>query len=184
MFGTKRARQVRIVAALGTVLGLAAAAAISGAAFARSMQRIAIERQGEVRVIAIDGMAQASYSASRAEKPRRIVVDFDDVRIGKAESQKTVFDGLVEEVTLAEFQTPSGKTATRLEVTLASDATFEFARDGERLLLQLDPARQTQAQAPVVPAGEVDVPAVSAGPAEGEAPVARASSSGMTLMPR
>jgi type IV pilus assembly protein PilQ len=180
MFGTKRARQGQIVAALGTVLGLVAAAAISGAAFARSVQKIAIERKGETRIIAVDGMAQATYQASRAERPRRIVVDFDDVRIGKAESQKTVFDGLVEEVTLAEFDAAGGRTATRLEVTLASDADFEFARDGDRLLLQVAPARAPQ-QAAAAPEGEgadpfaePATPSVSAGP-DASAPVAVAS---------
>ena len=76
MFGTKRARQVRIVAALGTVLGLA----MAGVAFARSLQKISIEREGDTRVIAVEGMAEASYAASRAERPRRIVLDFDDVQ--------------------------------------------------------------------------------------------------------
>lgn len=187
MFGTKRARKGQIVAALGTVLGLVAAAAISGAAFARSVQKIAIERKGETRIIAVDGMAQATYQASRAERPRRIVVDFDDVRIGKAESQKTVFDGLVEEVTLAEFEAAGGKTATRLEVTLANDADFEFARDGERLLLQVAPARAPQ-QAAAAPEGEgadpfaePSTPAVSAGP-DAAAPVAQPSRSATKLL--
>ena len=179
MFGTKRARQGQIVAALGTVLGLVAAAAISGAAFARSVQKIAIERKGETRIIAVDGMAQATYQATRAERPRRIVVDFDDVRIGKAESQKTVFDGLVEEVTLAEFEAAGGRTATRLEVTLANDADFEFARDGERLLLQVAPrAPQQAAVAPegegADPFAEPTTPPVSAGP-DASAPAAVAS---------
>ena len=180
MFGTKRARQGQIVAALGTVLGLAAAAAISGAAFARSVQKIAVERKGETRIIAVDGMAQATYQATRAERPRRIVVDFDDVQLGAAESQKTVFDGLVEEVTLAEYQAANGHPSTRLEVTLTGDADFEFARDGERLLLQVAPARAPQ-QAAAKPEGEgadpfaePSPPSVSAGP-DASAPVAEAT---------
>ncbi|RIL05854.1 MAG: hypothetical protein DCC71_08940 [Proteobacteria bacterium] len=173
MFGTKRARQARIVAALGTVLGLAVAAAISGAAFARSLQKITIEREGETRVIAVEGMAQASYAASRAERPRRIVLDFDDVEIGKAETQKTVFDGLVEEVTLAEFQNATGRKATRLEVTLAGDADFEVARAGERLLLKVAPSAAQQASA--APAGEPATPAVSAAPDSAPAPAAAPS---------
>jgi type IV pilus assembly protein PilQ len=159
MFGTKRARIGSLVAVLGTALGLAAAAAISGAAFARSIHKIAVERNGETRVIALDGMAQASYQASRAERPRRIVVDLDGVELAAAETQKTVFDGLVEEVTLAAYRGAKGQAATRLEVTLASDADFDVTSDGDRLLLSLRPA---------VKAAEIDdataPAAVSAGP--------------------
>src|SRR4029453_278449 len=140
MFGTKRARIGSLVAVLGTALGLAAAAAISGAAFARSIHKIAVERNGETRVIALDGMAQASYQASRAERPRRIVVDLDGVELAAAETQKTVFDGLVEEVTLAAYRGAKGQAATRLEVTLARDADFDVTSDGDRLLLSLRPA--------------------------------------------
>src|SRR5512143_2073714 len=161
MFGTKRARLGSIVAVAGTILGLwAAATAISPIAFAKSLSRLAVERNGETRIIALDGMAQTPYAASRAERPRRIVVDLAGVTLDAAESQKTVFDGLVEEVTLAEFQAEPGKKATRLEVTLASDADFEVTRDGDRLLLNVRPADAKAASAEVAP------PAVSAGPAE------------------
>src|SRR5215831_10198697 len=156
MFGTKRARIGSLVAVLGTALGLAAAAAISGAAFARSVHKIAVERNGETRVIALDGVAEASYQASRAERPRRVVVDFDGVALDAAETQKTVFDGLVEEVTLAAYQSASGHPATRLEVTLASDADFTVGRDGDRLLVTLRPAQPKTASAAPAAHGDID----------------------------
>ena len=144
MFGTNRARLGSIVAVTGTFLGLWAVTATSPIAFAKSLSRLAVERNGDTRVIALDGMAKAAYEASRAERPRRIVVDLAGVSIGAAESQKTVFDGLVEEVSLAEFQAAPGKTATRLEVILAADADFEITPDGDRLLLKLSPAGATR----------------------------------------
>ncbi len=82
MFGTNRARLGSIVAVAGTFLGLWAATAISPIAFAKSLSRLAVERNGDTRVIALDGMAQAPYEASRAERPRRIVVDLEGVAIG------------------------------------------------------------------------------------------------------
>jgi hypothetical protein len=87
MFGTKRARLGSFVAVAGTILGLWAVTAISPIAFAKSLTRLAVERNGETRVIALDGMAQAPYEASRAERPRRIVVDLAGVSLAAAESQ-------------------------------------------------------------------------------------------------
>jgi type IV pilus assembly protein PilQ len=119
-------------------------------------------------------MAKAAYEASRAERPRRIVVDLAGVSIGAAESQKTVFDGLVEEVSLAEFQAAPGKTATRLEVTLAADADFEITSDGERLLLNVRPAatRTSKASAGEDSDAREELAAVSAGPATAATPAA------------
>jgi type IV pilus assembly protein PilQ len=123
-------------------------------------------------------MAKAAYEASRAERPRRIVVDLVGVSIGAAESQKTVFDGLVEEVSLAEFQAAPGKTATRLEVTLAADADFEVTRDGERLLLNVRPAatRTSKASAGEDERASGEPAAVSAGPVQAESLAAAAPS--------
>ena len=178
MFGTKRARLGSIVAVAGTFLGLWAVTTISPIAFAKSLSRLAVERNGDTRVIALDGMAQAPYEASRAERPRRIVVDLAGVAIGAAESQKTVFDGLVEEVSLAEFQATPGKTATRLEVTLAADADFEVTRDGERLLLNVRPAatRTSKASAGEDASAWGEPAAVSAGPVQTETSAAAAPS--------
>ncbi len=172
MFGTNRARLGSIVAVTGTFLGLWAVTATSPIAFAKSLSRLAVERNGDTRVIALDGMAKAAYEASRAERPRRIVVDLAGVSIGAAESQKTVFDGLVEEVSLAEFQAAPGKTATRLEVILAADADFEITPDGDRLLLKLSPAG-AHASKPIA-SEDGDAPetlaAVSAGPIDTATP--------------
>jgi type IV pilus assembly protein PilQ len=178
MFGTNRARLGSIVAVAGTFLGLWALTTISPIAFAKSLSRLAVERNGDTRVIALDGMAQAPYEASRAERPRRIVVDLAGVAIGAAESQKTVFDGLVEEVSLAEFQSAPGKTATRLEVTLAADADFEVTRDGERLLLNVRPAatRTSKASAGEDESAWGEPAAVSAGPVQTETPAVAAPS--------
>ncbi|MBS1107844.1 MAG: type pilus secretin PilQ [Deltaproteobacteria bacterium] len=178
MFGTNRARLGSIVAVAGTFLGLWALTTISPIAFAKSLSRLAVERNGDTRVIALDGMAQAPYEASRAERPRRIVVDLAGVAIGAAESQKTVFDGLVEEVSLAEFQAASGKTATRLEVTLAADADFDVTRDGERLLLNVRPAatRTSKASAGEDRSAWGEPAAVSAGPVQSASPSAAAPS--------
>ena len=178
MFGTNRARLGSIVAVAGTFLGLWAVTTISPIAFAKSLSRLAVERNGDTRVIALDGMAQAPYEASRAERPRRIVVDLAGVAIGAAESQKTVFDGLVEEVSLAEFQATPGKTATRLEVTLAADADFEVTRDGERLLLNVRPAatRTSKASAGEDASAWGEPAAVSAGPVQTETSAAAAPS--------
>jgi type IV pilus assembly protein PilQ len=173
MFGTNRARIGSLVAVLGTVIGLAAAAALSGAAFARSVQKVAIERNGDVRVIALDGMADATVQASRAERPRRVILDLEGVEVEAAQSQKTVFDGLVEEVSLAEFRNAAGNAVTRLEVTLAGDADFEVGRKDGRLLLSLRPAAPKAAAAPPIESRDDAPAAVSAGPDEG-APVAAA----------
>jgi hypothetical protein len=168
MFGTNRARLGSIVAVAGTFLGLWAVTTISPIAFAKPLSRLAVERNGDTRVIALDGMAQAPYEASRAERPRRIIVDLAGVAIGAAESHKTVFDGLVEEVSLAEFQAAPGKTATRLEVTLAADADFDVTRDGERLLLNVRPAatRTSKASAGEDKSAWGEPAAVSAGPVQ------------------
>ncbi len=176
MFGTNRARLGSIVAVTGTFLGLWALTATSPMAFAKSLSRLAVERNGDTRVIALDGMAKAAYEASRAERPRRIVVDLAGVSIGAAESQKTVFDGLVEEVSLAEFQAAPGKTATRLEVTLAADADFEVTRDGERLLLNVRPAatRTSKTSAGEDKSASGEPAAVSAGPVQAESPAVAA----------
>lgn len=175
MFGTKRARIGSLVAVLGTALGLAAAAAISGAAFARSAEKITVERNGETRVIALAGMADAPHQASRAERPRRVVVDLAGVETKNAETQKTVFDGLVEEISLAGYQGADGRPATRLEVTLAGDADFEVGRDGGRMLLTLRPAAAKTAAAPAPVADEAALAPVSAGPEQASEPQAAAA---------
>ena len=176
MFGTNRARLGSIVAVTGTFLGLWALTATSPTAFAKSLSRLAMERNGETRVIALDGMAKAAFEASRAERPRRIVVDLAGVSIGAAEAQKTVFDGLVEEVSLAEFQSAPGKTATRLEVILAADADFEITPDGERLLLSVRPAGAHKSNAVTSDAADAQdgLAAVSAGPVSEATPAAPA----------
>ena len=176
MFGTNRARLGSIVAVAGTFLGLWALTATSPIAFAKSLSRLAVERNGETRVIALDGMAKAAFEASRAERPRRIVVDLAGVSIGAAEAQKTVFDGLVEEVSLAEFQSAPGKTATRLEVILAADADFEITPDGERLLLSVRPAGAHKSNAVTSDAADAQdgLAAVSAGPVSEATPAAPA----------
>jgi type IV pilus assembly protein PilQ len=138
MIATVRSRIRSSIAVAGALVGLAVLAG-AGPALASALTNVTVDRQGEATVVNLHGLSAASFSAFQGERPQRVVVDLAGVESPGVTSPISVFDGVVEEISVAEFKGGTGETATRVEVGVAAEVDFEVKPTGDDLEIRMTP---------------------------------------------
>ncbi len=133
------------------------------------VSKIAVERSGDTTIITLVGPTDPVFTAFRGEEPPRVVVDLTAVRPERLTEALAIYDGLVEEVSVAEFATDD-QPSTRVEISLAQEADFDVVPFGDRLEVRVRPAGS--------PSASLETGDASSSPAEAMASEAPTSSSG------
>jgi type IV pilus assembly protein PilQ len=101
---------------------------------------VIVERDGEATLINLVGVVDPVFTAFLGQDPLRIVVDLASVRPGSTGEALTVYDGLVEEVSIAEFAGTAADSSTRVEVTLSEEPDYEVTPQPDGLQIRVTPA--------------------------------------------
>ncbi len=140
------------------VLGLAcanapAATESAGAPAPMVLSEVRVANEASATVVGLIGIQDPDYVDFRQEQPARIVVDLTNVGRGALSDSVAVYDGTVEEITLAETPIEGGGIRTRVELALAKPAAYQVVALPDRLELRITPEAASQAAAttPVLP---------------------------------
>jgi len=182
------ARGVRGVAAAARaglavlVLGCATAPGSDEAsapdAGAMVLSEVRVARDASSTVVGLYGLSAPELEDFRQEQPPRIVVDLDGVTPGAGATGAAVYDGTVEEVTVAAVEGPSGTPRTRVELTLAKAADYDVVALADHVEVRVTPIAE-----PAQPAAAPQpVPTASGPPATRLAAVAGGVEGGGTVV--
>ncbi|MDJ0786186.1 MAG: type IV pilus secretin PilQ [Myxococcota bacterium] len=139
-----RSRRV-VGVALGALL-FAVACATGGAVPATDAQSsitslgaVSVESGEDGTVVRLEGVSEPVFSAFQQDDPARVVVDLSDVMPGTGAPETSVDDGTVSSVSVAGFEGADGSTSTRIELSLATDASFDVVNVEGGLEIRVTP---------------------------------------------
>jgi len=154
----------------------------SAAAESALISELQVESRGDATVVSLLGLAEPEYHAFQQQDPARIVVDLARVRPGEISESIAVYDGTVEEVSVALSQDASGQELTRVELSLARAASYQVVALEERLEIRIAPETEFEvasdgdvlgassgASELAVEASEIEMPASEGPPSPSEA---------------
>lgn len=98
-----------------------------------------VTRTGNGSTVTLVGPRDPIFSSMVEQNPERIVVDLIAVEPGSIEAPIAVFDGLVEEVSLAPIASDAGAATTRVEIRLAQSADHDVVAGPSGLEIQITP---------------------------------------------
>jgi len=148
----------------------------------RVLSDVWVEKDGDASRVILVGPADPVYTAFLREEPAAVVVDVAGVVSREDLQPVSVFDGLVEQVSVSSFDEGGEDATTRVEVLLSQDATYEVEPSDLGLALRVSPVEtgpevaETGGPAPASPAAAdpwETADGLDEAPAEeGEAPAA------------
>ena len=86
---------------------------------------VRVEQVGDTTQVTLLGVDHPVFTAFQETDPARVIIDLVSIHPEQLMEPVAVYDGLVDEVSLAPFSTGSGEAMTRVEITLA-----EFIEQG------------------------------------------------------
>lgn len=98
---------------------------------------VLVEKKGDTSVVTLVGLEDPVYTAFLHQDPAALVLDIASVPVSNAENPVVVYDGLVEQVSVASFDAGADSSMTRVEVTLAEAAEYEIATGPNGLELRV-----------------------------------------------
>lgn len=170
---------------LALVLACATAPASEQAApqsAALELSEVRVSQDAGTTVVGLYGPAAAAFEDFRQEQPARIVVDLDGVAPGGVAATTAVYDGTIEEISVAAVEAEAGATSTRVELSLAKAADYEITARADHLELRVTPQASAALEAPA-PAQAIAAPpatqlAAVRGAADGAGTVIRLEANG------
>ncbi len=134
----------------------------------QTLEDVRVEREGGATIVTLVGLEDARFTAYLQPDPQRITVDLASVQPAELRDPVAVYDGLVEEVTVAPFSEGTGDGSTRVELMLVGEAEYAVEPGGEGLAIRVAPLGGLAA-APQLESEEIaDGEASGGSPASGE----------------
>ena len=121
----------RVASALALAAGILACAGsaarqdASTNAASAAIEDVIVESVGDVSRVTVLGPEEPIFTAFQQTDPDRLIVDLAGVATFMPEEPISVFDGTVEEISVAAIPTGSGETMTRVEVALAKPVDYD-----------------------------------------------------------
>ena len=151
------------LAALGLACATAPAAQDASAPAPMVLSEVRVGSEASTTVVDLFGLSSPDYVDFRQDQPARIVVDLTGVEIGAISDSVAVYDGTLEEVSVAASPIEGGGVRTRIELSLAKAADYEVVALADRLQLRVTP--QQPVADTTAPAGYASAPAPQDAPA-------------------
>ena len=89
---------------------------------ANSIADVHVAKDGDTTVITLLGLEQPVFTAFAQQDPDLVIVDLAAVATESETTPIAVYDGLVQEVSMAPFSTGTGEPMTRVEISLTAPA--------------------------------------------------------------
>jgi type IV pilus assembly protein PilQ len=143
MLGSNRGRFHLVGGLLGAALALGILACAGSAARQEpsaspsGIQDIVVESEGGTSRLTVLGPADPIFTAFQQSDPDRLIVDLAGVETGMDGAPIPVYDGRVEEISVAPFPTGSGETMTRVEIALAGPVDYDVRPGQGGLVIEL-----------------------------------------------
>ena len=148
------ARELRGLAAgfVGLVLVLACATAPASEeaapqSAAMSLSEVRVSQDASTTVIGLYGAIAPSFEDFRQDQPARIVVDLDGVAPGSVPATTAVYDGTIEEISVAAVEAEAGAPRTRVELSLAKASEYQVIALDDHVEVRVTPQATTAAGA-------------------------------------
>jgi len=148
------ARELRGLAAgfVGLVLVLACATAPASEeaapqSAAMSLSEVRVSQDASTTVIGLYGAIAPSFEDFRQDQPARIVVDLDGVAPGSVPATTAVYDGTIEEISVAAVEAEAGAPRTRVELSLAKASDYQVIALDDHVEVRVTPQATTAAEA-------------------------------------
>jgi type IV pilus assembly protein PilQ len=154
-----------VLAALAVACATTPGAPQEGAAAQpMTLNEVRVAKDADTTVVDLLGLTKPEYTDFRQETPARIVLDLEGVQPGPISDSVAVYDGTVQEVSLAATPAEEGRVRTRVELGLARDADYQVVDLGDRLQVRVTAraADEQASSAPETPAPAEASPAPAA----------------------
>ncbi|MEE9607000.1 MAG: AMIN domain-containing protein, partial [Myxococcota bacterium] len=99
---------------------------------------VRVEREGDVTWVTLLGVDNPVFTAYQQSNPERVIVELSSVAPGRIAAPISVHDGLVERVSLLPFDSGSGDSMTRVEVSLTMPAKYDVMPGDEGLVIRVE----------------------------------------------
>ena len=107
-------------------------------AAASSIADVHVAKDGATTVITLLGLEQPVFTAFAQQDPDLVIVDLASVATDSATTPIAVYDGLVQEISMAPFSTGTGEPMTRVEISLTAPARHTVLPGDEGLVIRID----------------------------------------------
>ena len=98
---------------------------------------VRVEQVGDTTQVTLLGVDHPVFTAFQETDPARVIIDLVSIHPEQLMEPVAVYDGLVDEVSLAPFSTGSGEAMTRVEISLAGPASYEVVPGDEGLVVHV-----------------------------------------------
>jgi type IV pilus assembly protein PilQ len=105
---------------------------------AGSIADVHVAKDGATTVITLLGLEQPVFTAFAQQDPDLVIVDLAGVATDSEMAPIAVYDGLVQEVSMAPFSTGTGEPMTRVEISLTAPARHTVLPGDEGLVIRID----------------------------------------------
>ncbi len=103
------------------------------------ISELQVENEGAATIVSLLGLVEPVYTAFQQDEPARIVVDLAQTKPGEIAEEVAIYDGTVEEISVTPFEDAGGQERTRVELSLATAASYEVVALEERLEIRVIP---------------------------------------------
>ncbi len=104
----------------------------------RSIADVRVAKDGATTVVTLVGLEEPVFTAFAQQNPDVVIVDLATVAADSAQAPTAVYDGLVQEVSMAPFSTGTGEPMTRVEISLTAPARYTVTPGEEGLVIRID----------------------------------------------
>lgn len=145
---TERVRRLAGVGMTGLAALLIVACAASStvptpASVQGAIADVVVESEAEATTVMLMGLSEPVFTAFAQQNPERVVVDVASAQPSMDLEPMLVQDGLVDEVTLAPYETAGGQPMTRVEVALLASADYDVVPTSEGLMIRVSAMQES-----------------------------------------
>jgi len=97
-----------------------------------------VAKDGATTVVTLLGLEAPVFTAFSQQNPDLVIVDLASVAVDSAHAPIAVYDGLVQEVSMAPFSTGTGEPMTRVEISLTAPSRYTVVPGDEGLVIRID----------------------------------------------
>jgi type IV pilus assembly protein PilQ len=105
---------------------------------AGSIADVHVAKDGATTVITLLGLEQPVFTAFAQQDPDQVIVDLAAVATDSVTTPIAVYDGLVQEISIAPFSTGTGDPMTRVQISLTAPARHTVLPGDEGLVIRID----------------------------------------------
>ena len=121
-----------------------------------AIQDVLVESGGEMSRVTLLGPEEPIFTAFQQSDPERLIIDLAGIQTEMPSEPIPVYDGTVQEISVAPFATGSGEMMTRVEIGLAGGVDYDVRPGQGGLVIEVSSLSDMTS---IEDAGTDDVPA-------------------------